>query len=447
MFRPLVITVAALAALALTAGPAVAAPSVPAQTGGTTNTCANPILAANATGWSATGGRSLRSSVSGHPTAQYAFWVQGQYPTVVVTLPGQPVTAGQQWTFRFDVQLAGSVRAGVEWYSASGTRLSGTAGPAGAGSSSTWRRATVSATAPTGATRAVVKATGSPQYGSWWKTTACTYTTTAAPPVTTTTVPPTTTTVPPTTTTVPPSTTGPPTTTVPPTTIVTPTTTTAPPAGPGDGTQAAALRGWGARADGDEFDGTAVNTAKWALYNGPGHNGKGLRRPSQITVADGVLTITGNSIGTTGGMSMHDGRRHGRWETRMQIPRGDSRYHPVLLLWPEAEDWPVGGEVDYAETNTAAGDVDFFLHYSAQNRTTHAAKVLDLTQWHNYAVEWTPTSIKGYIDGVQFFSDTVTSHLPPRAMHQTIQLDWFPNGTTPTAESRMNVAWVRIYNV
>ena len=163
-------------------------------------------------------------------------------------------------------------------------------------------------------------------------------------------------------------------------------------------------------------------------------------------MGNGVLTITGNSVGTTGGMAMREGRLHGRWEARMQIPRGDNRYHPVLLLWPEAEDWPVGGEVDYAETNAAASDVDFFLHYSSENKTTHAAKVLDLTQWHNYAVEWTPTHIKGFVDGVEFFSDTNLSHLPPRSMHQTIQLDWFPNGTTPTLESKMNVAWVRIYN-
>jgi hypothetical protein len=196
--------------------------------------------------------------------------------------------------------------------------------------------------------------------------------------------------------------------------------------------------------DGDEF--ATLNTAKWGLYDSPGHGGNGLRRPSQISVANGVLTIAGTSTGTTGGMSMSPGRKYGRWETRMQVPKGDYRYHPVALLWPDAENWPVGGEVDYAETTAAASDVDFFLHYSAQNRTRNASKVLDLTQWHNYAVEWTATGIRGYIDGVQFFSDTTPAELPPGPMHQTLQLDWFPNGSTPTTPSQMNVAWVRVYN-
>jgi beta-glucanase (GH16 family) len=228
---------------------------------------------------------------------------------------------------------------------------------------------------------------------------------------------------------------------------VPPTTTTAPPPpNPGDGSQAAARYGWGQPVVRDEFEGTAVDESKWALYYSPGHAGNGLRRPSQITVNNGILTIAGTADGTTGGMSMYYGRKYGRWETRMQIPRGDHRYHPVALLWPDAENWPVGGEVDYAETTTAATDVDFFLHYGAENRTTHAAKAVDLTQWHNYAVEWTPNWIRGYVDGVMFFSDTTRSHLPPGSMHQTLQLDWFPNGSTPTTPSQMNVAWLRVYN-
>ena len=32
------------------------------------------------------------------------------------------------------------------------------------------------------------------------------------------------------------------------------------------------------------------------------------------------------------------------------------------------------------------------------------------------------------------------------AMHQTIQLDWFPDGT-PTTKSWMQVDWVRVYNL
>lgn len=454
MFRPLVITVATLAALALSAAPATAAaPLAPAQAGGSTpssaNTCANPLLAQNATGWTATGASTTRNAATGHVVAKFAFWA---YPysggAATIGLPPQAVTAGQQRTFAFDAQLAGTVRASVEWFDASNVRISRVDGPLVTGTAATWVRAAVSGTAPAGATRAGVVGTGTPQVGTWWKSTACDYVltgggaTTTTPPPTTTKPPVTTTTVPPvTTTTVPPVTT----TTVPPTTTTLPPTTTTPPPppGPGDGTQAAARFNWGPVVDGDEF--TTLDTTKWGLYNSAGHAGNGLRRPSQISVKDGVLTIAGTADGTTGGMSMSPGRKYGRWETRMQVPKGDNKYHPVALLWPDAENWPTGGEVDYAETNAAASDVDFFLHYSAQNRTTQAYKVVDLTGWHNYAVEWTRTGIRGYVDGVRFFSDTTTSHLPPGPMHQTLQLDWFPNGSTATTPSQMNVAWVRVY--
>ena len=88
----------------------------------------------------------------------------------------------------------------------------------------------------------------------------------------------------------------------------------------------------------------------------------------------------------------------------------------------------------------------FFQHYSCQNRQTYAKKAVDATQWHNYAVEWTSKGIVGYMDGVEWFRDTDPAHLPPGSMHQTIQLDWFPDGST-TRTSSMQVDWVRVYDV
>ena len=73
-----------------------------------------------------------------------------------------------------------------------------------------------------------------------------------------------------------------------------------------------------------------------------------------------------------------------------------------------------------------------------------AKKALDITQWHNYAVEWTPDGIRGYVDGVQWFSSTDSSTLPPGPMHATIQFDYFPDGGSPQP-SEMQVAWMRQY--
>jgi Glycosyl hydrolases family 16 len=420
--------------LAASVGVVVAAIPATAATGSTlspNNSCANPVLAQNATGWSvSSGGTGSRVSISDHAAARYAYRVTASSTAATMTLPAPAVSAGQKLTFAADSQInsGGRVTMVVDFYSRY-LRVAHVTGTAVKAGSATWSRASLSTTVPSGAVRAVVSQSATLTRGAQWSSTACDYAPTASTPPTSppTTSPTTTTTVPPTTTTTPP-----------------PTTT---PAGPGDGTQAATALGWGTPVDGDEFEGTSLNTAKWAPYNSPGHNNKGLRRPSQIAVANGVMTMTGTADGTTGGMEFKPGRLYGRWETRMQVPKGDSRYHPVVLLWPDKEDWPTGGEVDYAEMTCASTSADFFLHYSASNQQTQASTKLDITQWHNYAVEWTSTGIRGYIDGVLTFTDTNKAHLPPRSMHQTMQLDWFPNGSTPTTPSSMNVAWSRYYAV
>lgn len=220
------------------------------------------------------------------------------------------------------------------------------------------------------------------------------------------------------------------------------------PAPVGDGTTAAATFSWGTSVAGDEFNYTgAPNATKWSVYNGPGHAGNGTRTPTAWNGDGSVMRVTGDAAGNTGGMSAKfDSRKYGRWETRMRTNPRDSEYHPVLLLWPDSENWPCDGEVDYAEGVDDTTKMNTYLHYSCSNLQTSSSRVIDTTQWHNYAVEWTPAHIKTYIDGVLLHTDTNTSHLPPGPMHSTIQLDWFPDATT-TNPSWMEVDWTRVYNV
>lgn len=60
-------------------------------------------------------------------------------------------------------------------------------------------------------------------------------------------------------------------------------------------------------------------------------------------------------------------------------------------------------------------------------------------------MEWTDKGIVGFLDGAAWFRDSDPAHQPPGPMHQTIQLDWFPDGT-PTTPSSMEVDWVRVYD-
>lgn len=210
-----------------------------------------------------------------------------------------------------------------------------------------------------------------------------------------------------------------------------------------DGPTAAATHGWGTPSRTDEFDGGVGGD--WGIYDGSGHDGNGRRSPDAVSVADGILTITGTPDGTTGGMAWNPGRMYGRWEARVRSPAGDPNYHSVLLLWPDAENWPVGGEVDFMEISDASRqNVEMFLHYGADNSQVQGDIDIDATQWHTWAVEWTPDHIAAFVDGEEWWRTEDTGILPPGPMHLTIQLD---NFGSPGQETQMYVDWVREYDL
>jgi licheninase len=218
------------------------------------------------------------------------------------------------------------------------------------------------------------------------------------------------------------------------------------PAGAPPAARTAASRyGWNNLVARDDFTGSSLD-ASWRPYDSRGHAGKGIRSPGQITLSSGVLRITGTAAGTTGGMAWDHPQKYGRWETRARLPAGCGCYHPVLILWPVDRSWPVGGEIDYAEvTDPSRQTLKFFQHYGADNSQLRGSRQVDMTRWHNFAVEWTSDHVTGYLDGDPFFHTTQRNALPPGPMKQTIQLDWFPGATK--AGAIMEVDWVTIYRL
>ena len=157
--------------------------------------------------------------------------------------------------------------------------------------------------------------------------------------------------------------------------------------------------------------------------------------------------MTSTPDGTAGGMAWKKGSLYGRWETRARYTAGTSAYHLVLLLWPDKEDWPVGGEIDYSEVGNGKRQIlDFFLHDRKDNQQEHASTALDMIKWHNYAVEWTKGRVVGYIDGREFFRTRKQAAVPPRSMYATIQVDWLPEDG-PREPGKMEVDWIRQYSI
>lgn len=206
---------------------------------------------------------------------------------------------------------------------------------------------------------------------------------------------------------------------------------------------AAEAFGWGEPAAVDEFDGPLGGD--WRIYSGTGFDGQGTRTADALTVDDGILTITGDADGATGGMAWATGQEYGRWEARVRTPASDPSYNALLLLWPE-DPSTAGGEIDFMEMlDPARQTASAFVHPGAEAAPAMGEVAVDGTAWHTWAVEWTPTAVTTYLDGVPWWTVDDPALLPSGPMHLCVQLDWFPTGAEEVRESSMQVDWVRQY--
>jgi hypothetical protein len=203
------------------------------------------------------------------------------------------------------------------------------------------------------------------------------------------------------------------------------------------------LHGWGAPNRSADFTDSS-SLAAWELYNDPGHAGNGRRTPSAVSVANGPLTITGDAEGNSEGMAWLPGQTYGRWEGCVKSPPASPNYHSLLLLWPDSNNWPADGEIDFMEIlDPARQEVTANIHFwpEPEDPQAYATVSIDATKWHSWAVEWTPARIAGYVDGRQWFE--ATTHVPQGPMHVCIQLDNFGGDISDGGQEIVD--WVRQY--
>lgn len=216
---------------------------------------------------------------------------------------------------------------------------------------------------------------------------------------------------------------------------------------------AAAAYHWGAPDSGlsDEFDST--NSDTWDFYDSAGNGGNGLRRPTQDTVHNNYLQITGLPDGTTGGMMSRTVQTaYGRWEARMRVDtQGEGgAYHPVIALVPYGVAYAGGaGDLDLAETDSGSGEVNIFIHYPSRKQDYVTVK-LDLSQWHTYGLEIAPATspdspahITWFIDGNAVMTDTNPDAVTGTRWTKNLQLD--ANQADGQARSDQQVDYFRYY--
>lgn len=214
-------------------------------------------------------------------------------------------------------------------------------------------------------------------------------------------------------------------------------------------TSAADKFGWGAPTASVDFTGQS-SLSNWYVYDAAGNGGNGRRTPAAISFANNEMVITGDANGNTGGLMWQAGQRYGAWEVKMRVPVGAQDYNAVALLWPSTNRWPADGEIDFMELKNDATrhNVTAAVHYSPDGKTDTwvGGKIdVDATQWHNYAVVWTPTRITTYVDGVPYFSTTDVAKFPTTAMQLCLQLDYA--GSNLAGGAKLEIADARMYSL
>jgi peptidoglycan/xylan/chitin deacetylase (PgdA/CDA1 family) len=226
----------------------------------------------------------------------------------------------------------------------------------------------------------------------------------------------------------------------------------------------------------DEFDGAALDHAKWVEeLGGHGFGNNELQfytaRPENVRVDGGNLVIearredwegkhyTSARIKTAGLKE----RAHGRYEARIRIPRGQGIWPAFWLLGADCKTvgWPRCGEIDIMENiGKEPATVHGTLHgpgYSGEHAFGKPSSIDSgafADEFHVYAVEWEPREIRWYRDGILYHTatpglvkgDWVFEHPFFVILNLAVGGYWPGNPDAGTSfPQRMLVDYVRVY--
>jgi beta-glucanase (GH16 family) len=227
----------------------------------------------------------------------------------------------------------------------------------------------------------------------------------------------------------------------------------------------------------DEFEGSALNTDVWATHYPGGARTNNDELEWYVdddrvhVVSNGTLKLVALKKSsrkgfpyTSGMISSHDSfnQMYGYFEARMKLPAGQG-FWPAFWLLPVPLNWPP--EIDIMENlGNACSTVYFNNHWSAAypdgvGEPVGGSSLTSYTgpdfcsEFHTFGVEWTPTALNYYVDGV--LRGRITDHVPvPNAsftgMHIIANLavggSW-PGAPTPSTPfpSALEIDYIRVW--
>ncbi|HEX5505874.1 MAG TPA: glycoside hydrolase family 16 protein [Thermomicrobiales bacterium] len=216
----------------------------------------------------------------------------------------------------------------------------------------------------------------------------------------------------------------------------------------------------------DEFDGTALDRGKWHTQYPWGRDRSSVGElqwyaDDAFTVQDGLLHITAEHRAMEGhpytsGLIASWGNfatTYGYFEIRAKLPAGRGLWPAFWLSPADYTVWPP--EIDVFEVlGQTPGVVAMTTHF-ADPGTGEAAQDQGIylgpnfaDDFHTFAVEWTPTEIVWYIDGVERFSSRTGVPSQPLYLIANLAVGGpsagKPDASTPFP-SELEIDYIRVY--
>ena len=175
----------------------------------------------------------------------------------------------------------------------------------------------------------------------------------------------------------------------------------------------------------DEFDNNELNLNKWTYDLGQGDWGWGnnelqfyTNNSANINVDTGYLHIIAKSQQFAG--ANYTSARiktkdlyeftYGKVEARIKIPYGQGFWPAFWMLGANIDDvsWPYCGEIDIMEHVNNENVIHGTHHYDNNGHNYIGNSVVcDASEFQVYSIEWTPYSIKWYLNGSIYFQNSI----------------------------------------
>lgn len=224
----------------------------------------------------------------------------------------------------------------------------------------------------------------------------------------------------------------------------------------------------------DEFNGNEINHSNWTYdiaAHGLGNNELEYYtdKPENSKIEDGNLVIEARKE-SYGGCDYTSARLkseglqnflYGKIEARIKLPEGQGLWPAFWMLGSNmaSAKWPDCGEIDIMEHLNHDDIIWGTAHWvNAQGYQSdgNKANIIDVTQYHNYSIEWSPDYIRWFVDGTQYKElNIANNNNGTHSFHKPffIVLNLAVGGDWPKAPdsstnfpAKMYVDYVRVYN-